>query len=312
MKLHKVHIQNYRCFESLEVELGQQCTVVIGKNGAGKSTLLSALRTRDFGYFGWDDTVNSMDLWILNSDKRLPEFELEFEFVKNKILQVFKPLKPNYDFINETFQIENVRVYRLRPDAKETLEFLFSDSRAMLFEMLPQGYKRILSIAIDLAYRSFILNKDAETSGVCFIDEIELHLHPSLQQEIIARLCRAFPNIQFIVTTHSPLVISNFNADGVQNKIIQLEQEGNSYSVKELENVYGLDYATNLAEVMGVAPRASTIDKYINAYLFLMGKGKKEKAEVMLGHLSEYLGGEIPPKLLEEIQSKVPIQIVVH
>jgi hypothetical protein len=71
-----------------------------------------------------------------------------------------------------------------------------------------------------------------------------------------------------------------------------------------VENVYGIDYATNLSEVMEVAPRASTIDKYINAYLFLSDKGQAGKAADMLAKLKTYLGGEIPKKLQNELNSK--------
>jgi predicted ATP-binding protein involved in virulence len=135
------------------------------------------------------------------------------------------------------------------------------------------------------------------------IDEIELHLHPTLQQEILQRLQKTFPKIQFIATTHSPLVISNFKADA-NNKIIKLEHDGNSYSNEDVENVFGLDYSTNLSEIMEVAPRSSTIDKYINAYLILLGKKKETEADLMLQKLKDYLGGEIPTLLQKEIDNQ--------
>jgi predicted ATP-binding protein involved in virulence len=147
-------------------------------------------------------------------------------------------------------------------------------------------------MVLDIAYRSFILNGDIESEGIVLIDEIELHLHPTLQQEILQRF------------THSPLVISNFKANE-NNIIVKLEHEGNTYSTEYVENVYGIDYATNLSEVMEVAPRASTIDKYINAYLFLSDKGQAGKAADMLAKLKTYLGGEIPKKLQNELNSKI-------
>lgn len=135
------------------------------------------------------------------------------------------------------------------------------------------------------------------------IDEVELHLHPTLQQEILQRLKNTFPEIQFIVTTHSPLVISNFKADD-NNKIIKLENDGNKYWNIEVENIYGIDYATNLTEIMEVSPRSSTIDKYVNAYLFLFSKNKLEEAEKVLKKLKEYIGGEIPTFLQKEIDNQ--------
>ena len=110
----------------------------------------------------------------------------------------------------------------------------------MFFDNLPQGYKRLFSIVFDIAYRSYILNQAKEPEGIVFIDEIELHLHPSLQQEVLGRLRKTFPKIQFIVSTHSLLVISNLKSENNSNKIIRLENDGLTYSNEPVENIYGI------------------------------------------------------------------------
>src|ERR1035437_8878218 len=195
-------------------------------------------------------------LQYLHSDERSSQFIKERSFIENKILEFAKPISEDYNFINGEFELYRVAVNR--QDKKNfTLELSFKDGRVISFETLPMGYKRIFSLVIDLAYRSYILNENIESSGMVLIDEIELHLHPTLQQEILQRLQKTFPLIQFIVTTHSPLVISNFKVDA-NNKIIKLEHDGNNYSSEVIENIYGIDYSTNLAEVMEVAPRSST------------------------------------------------------
>ena len=66
--------------------------------------------------------------------------------------------------------------------------------------------------------------------------------------------------------------------------------------------MFGIDYATNLSEVMEVAPRSPTIDKYINAYLFFYGKDRHDEANVILQKLQEYVGGDIPTLLQNEIE----------
>lgn len=206
-------------------------------------------------------------LSYLKSDKRRQDFSSEKDYVLNKLHQFTTPLDESLRFINN--ELELYRLAINSPDKTNyTLEFSFKDERVIPFKALPMGYKRIFSIVLDIAYRSFILNQDTESEGIVLIDEIELHLHPTLQQEVLQRLRKTFPKIQFIVTTHSPLVISNFKAD-TNNKIIKLENDGNEYWNEDVENVYGIDYTTNLMEIMEVAPRSSTIDKYINAYLFL-------------------------------------------
>ena len=316
-------------------------------------------RSRDLGYYGWDERTNCIELWLarfskvsnfekdlndeikaiqsqislwegkykdaeenddsklnsihltisklidrlkyLQSDERRNRFNNERLFIENKLLEFAKPISEEYSFINEEFELYRIAV--VRRDKSNFMELSFKDGRVIDFETLPMGYKRLFSMVIDLAYRCFILNENIESNGIVLIDEVELHLHPSLQQEVLQRLRRIFPKIQFIVTTHSPLVISNFKADE-NNKIIKLEHDGNNYTNEEIENVYGLDYATNLSEVMEVAPRSSTIDKYINAYLFLYGKGKKEEANKMYSKFKEYLGGRIPQLLETEIEKR--------
>ena len=114
---------------------------------------------------------------------------------------------------------------------------------------------------LDIASRLAILNppgKNAlDASGIVLIDEIDLHLHPSWQQRILPDLMRTFPNIQFIVTTHSPQVISAIPAECV--RIIQPESDREitdfpfSTTTPSLQTK-GVSSADVLADVMGVDP----------------------------------------------------------
>lgn len=83
------------------------------------------------------------------------------------------------------------------------------------FLNLPAGYKRLFFMVLDIAYRSFLLSNGTTTNlpGVVIIDEIDLHLHPELEQSVLSRFQKTFPSVQFIISTHSPLVLS-----GVENK----------------------------------------------------------------------------------------------
>ncbi|TAD91848.1 MAG: hypothetical protein EAZ99_00505 [Alphaproteobacteria bacterium] len=80
---------------------------------------------------------------------------------------------------------------------------------------LSSGYQRMLSIFGEIAMRCAILNPDLgaeapkKTPGFVLIDELDLHLHPRWQREIVNGLRTAFPNLQFIFTTHAPLVIQS-------------------------------------------------------------------------------------------------------
>jgi len=227
-------------------------------------------------------------LKYMQSDERSHHFNNERLFVENKLLEFTKPISEEYNFINEEFELYRVAVNR--PDKRNfTLELSFKDGRVIAFETLPMGYKRLFSLVIDLAYRCYILNESIESNGIVLIDEIELHLHPTLQQEVLQRLKKTFPLIQFIVTTHSPLVISNFKADA-NNKIIKLEHDGNNYSNQTVDNIYGIDYTTGLMEIMGAKYRASSIDNLIDSIVILTSRNRVEDAEKLKNELYAIIG----------------------
>jgi hypothetical protein len=103
-------------------------------------------------------------------------------------------------------------IYRIRDDE---LTVDMADGRSLPFRMLPSGVRSMLAMVADMAWRASFLNPDLgadaarETPGVVLIDEIDLHLHPKWQRHVVDDLKRAFPKVQFIVTTHSPFIIQS-------------------------------------------------------------------------------------------------------
>lgn len=110
----------------------------------------------------------------------------------------------------------------------------------MSFNMLSDGYQNIIRLAADIAYRAITLNPhlgaDAvkETEGVVLIDEIDMHLHPSWQRNIIADLKRTFPKIQFIVTTHSPFIVQSLRTEELINLDGQVNEPPFTKSIEEI------------------------------------------------------------------------------
>lgn len=111
-------------------------------------------------------------------------------------------------------------------------------------EKMSDGYRITIALVADIASRLAEANPSEEVSGlkdplnaqgVVMIDEIDLHLHPKLQREILRRLSEIFPNVQFIVTTHSPNVVIGA-LDIVQ--IIKLNQGyiDNSINIEKYKN----------------------------------------------------------------------------
>ena len=105
---------------------------------------------------------------------------------------------------------------RLSEVSSKGVEFIDGNDRELLVEDLSDGYRSILSMTFELirqlsrAYApSYIFNDDKTkivAPGVVLIDEIDAHLHPTWQRRIGLWLREHFPKIQFIVTTHSPLI----------------------------------------------------------------------------------------------------------
>lgn len=113
---------------------------------------------------------------------------------------------------------------------------------------LSDGYRSIIRLASDIAYRAIKLNPhlgiDAvkQTKGIVLIDELDMHLHPIWQKKIVADLKKAFPNIQFIVTTHSPFIVQSLSS----NEIINLDgnsidQHPNSMTIEQNAIFMGIE-----------------------------------------------------------------------
>uniref|UniRef100_UPI002147E7E0 AAA family ATPase n=1 Tax=Endozoicomonas sp. SESOKO2 TaxID=2828743 RepID=UPI002147E7E0 len=105
------------------------------------------------------------------------------------------------------------------------------DKGILKVDQLSDGIKNMLAMVADIAYRCSHLNshfgKDAAklSKGIVLIDEVDMHLHPKWQQTVIEGLTNAFPNIQFIVTTHSPQVLSTIDKESIriirEGKVVQ-------------------------------------------------------------------------------------------
>lgn len=105
----------------------------------------------------------------------------------------------------------------------DSLTGLFIDNSGkncrLEYGQLSDGYRNLIGMAADIAYRCIQLNPQlldravVDTPGVVLIDELDLHLHPNWQKSVVNDLKAAFPNIQFIATTHSPFIVQSLAAD---------------------------------------------------------------------------------------------------
>lgn len=136
---------------------------------------------------------------------------------------------------------------------------------------LSDGVKAMLSLTADIAYRCVQLNSPLihpnpnfpspieDTNGIVLIDEIDLHLHPKWQQTVLSDLCKAFPKIQFIVTTHSPQVLSTIHRKSI--RLIGKDNEGNDIAAIPLAESYGEISSDVLHSIMHVNPQPPVAEK---------------------------------------------------
>jgi predicted ATP-binding protein involved in virulence len=154
-------------------------------------------------------------------------------------------------------------------------------------EQLSDGEKMLLMIVTDLARRLAIANPSSNDAlsgeGIVLIDEIDLHLHPQWQRTVIRSLTQTFPNCQFIVTTHSPQVLS-----GVRRENVFILE--NSQLVENTPYTYGKDSNSILYELMNVKERPNEVQQQINHCFQLIDDGRLEAAKSALNKLSNLLG----------------------
>lgn len=127
------------------------------------------------------------------------------------------------------------------------LRFVVSqDGEELEIDQLSDGYKTMLGLAIDLSWRMAGANPHLEdplaAEAIVMIDEVDLHLHPAWQQRVVSDLLRCFPNTQFILTTHSSVVV-----EGINNLLKRfavdklLPKSGESDDWTHIRNLYPLD-----------------------------------------------------------------------
>lgn len=166
-------------------------------------------------------------------------------------------------------------------------------SAPLLVAQLSQGYQSMLALGVDFARRLALANghmdygdqnsvaialEELMTIGwpadvtdnlpvaapliapaIMLVDEIDLHLHPSWQQRVLSDLMRAFPSTQFIVTTHSPQVISTVKRENI--RVFSKDADGKIVATEPLANPYGQPSGDVLQSVMLVNPQPPIDEK---------------------------------------------------
>ena len=193
-------------------------------------------------------------------------------------------------------QLEAVRqaIYAFMPDFKN-LQVTRKPRLAMVIDkngkqlnvsQLSQGEKSLMALVGDIARRLAMMNPKLDNplhgQGIVLIDEIDMHLHPQWQRTIIHRLQTTFPNCQFILTTHSPLVIS----DAQDILVYDLEDQ----KITALPSLYGQDANTVLLQYMDTSYRNPVVTEQITQAMDAIQNNNLDKAQLLINDLRSTVG----------------------
>lgn len=198
-------------------------------------------------------------------------------------------------------QYEAVRLAVLRALGDEFVDFRYDalhrtpslvrrTGESLAWSRFSDGYHTFVGMVADIAWRAALLNPHlgadapAQATGLVAIDEIDLHLHPGWQRRVLPDLRRAFPRLQFVVTTHSPQVLGSARREWVRG--ISPDRDTAELGA----SVEGRDSNAILDDVMGATSRDPETTRKLERLFELIDDDAGEPARALLAELAEQLG----------------------
>ncbi|MCD5977375.1 AAA family ATPase [Pseudomonas quasicaspiana] len=232
------------------------------------------------GYRNWHDcAANAADLesWIIGKTLE----QLQSVHNSSNVMSIFDD---ELAWVNSAIKCalpESIGIHYNLP--LRSLLVNFGLNNVIPFNELSDGQRGLIALIADIARRMCILNphmgKDVlqNTSGVVIIDELDIHLHPAWQRNIVPALKQAFPKVQFIAASHSPQIIGSLKPE----EVIVLNNGQSSHP----RVTYGLDSSSVLEEVMGVAQREPEIEQRLSELFSALEDNDPGKAKELLAAL---------------------------
>lgn len=240
----------------------------------------------------WDDAINAdftsfehFEMWFRQQE------DLENQDrVRTKNLEYSNPglaaVRRAIEGVLRT--CSDIRIDRARPLLQEQTQIVLDkDGQEVSGDQLSDGERSLLVIASTVARRLALLDRDGDDplgrEAVVIIDEIELHLHPAWQREVVPRLLETFPRCQFVVTTHSPQVLSSVPSESV----LILDHFKGYPSATPTK---GRDSSAILADVMGVSIHPKDVADKLDAIAITLDREDLGAAKVQIAALAAELG----------------------
>lgn len=241
------------------------------------------LNDRRCGYIGCMENnldIKALKAWCLKME--MAAFQQEKQIAE---YQAFKEIVADFMYqmndLEEKPQISYSRAF-------EDIVYM-ENGETIPVNYLSAGYQSLLWMVMDMAFRMAVLNPGKESlnecEGIVLIDEVDMHLHPKWQWKIINALKNSFPKIQFILATHSPIIISS-SKDATLLEI-DLDQE-----VSELSDAYAYSVSDVLKYRQGSSEIPDELKDLFKKFELEMNAKRYDHAQIILNKMEEKYGKE--------------------
>jgi len=245
----------------------------------------------------YEKRLKNLDLRDSDTAKKeLGDIQKSISFIRKNLENEYKDKQLNaVRTAISTFMpdLSNIRVQR-KPRLHMAVD---KGGKSLNVMQLSQGEKSMMALVGDIARRLAMMNPALDNplhgDGIILIDEVDMHLHPSWQRNLVQRFTDTFPNCQIILSTHSPLVISD-----QKDILVYLLSNG---EIDALPPLYGEDVNTVLLEVMDTDIRDHDINDQLSDLLDAIHDADISAAKTLL----ETLEVELPSGNMELAKARL-------
>ncbi|WP_338352888.1 AAA family ATPase [Thalassolituus oleivorans] len=251
---------------------------------------------RTFAYRDCLDPASSFKQfqdWFTSAYRKVMEYQIKQLEDGSTFIEVpselRRPVKVVQDAVNEVLKPVGWQNLQYSERYDKSLVLKHAQHGVMKITQLSDGIKNMLAMIADIAYRCVLLNGHLEdeaakkSPGVVLIDEVDMHLHPQWQQSVIESLRNAFPKIQFVVTTHSPQVLSTVSAACIRIIDHDIDPDTGfviSTASQPVIQSRGVPSADVMAELQYVDPTPDVEEaRWLNQYKQMISEGRHEGLE---------------------------------
>ena len=208
------------------------------------------------------------------------------------------------DFFRKPYELYITKKKSNQIDVEDlnNLEDVIKENKPLAFSQLSSGERTLIALVADLSRRLCLANPNdknpLEGNGIVLIDEIDVHLHPKWQQKVVNKLREVFPNVQFVVTTHSPLVLSNLSDE--KFKVYRLRNN----QVEKFDKVRGMRLIEIFYNLYDTPARPQKIQSAIDELFDTIDNEEISKAQELLDNLKRILSHDDPAIIEAETSLK--------